>query len=782
MANAGIPRSFLFSVILVGFAATMGQILLIRELMVVFYGHELSTGIVLASWLVWTALGSIGLGRLVERLREKNLVFSMGQLFLSIMLPLSIVFLRYAKVLWRIPPGEIIHLVGMLTMAFTFLAPFCLVSGFLFPLACGLLEEERGLGVRSAGLSYLYEAAGAASGGVLFTYLLIHVFNPIGIALIISVSLALSAVVLAHRKAIGTHQPVRWLVTALTLCMMGGAGYGLSVADKIDQKSRSYQWGDYQLLESRDSIYGNLAAVSLGDQISLYENGLWMFSYPDRLTAEESVHYALLQHPHPRRVLLIGGGISGSLAEILKHPSIDTVDYVELDPTLIELGRTHLPPDVTSSLDDPRVKIHHTDGRAFVKTTQTAYDVIIVNLPDPMTAQLNRFYTVEFFTEASRVMSPQGVFALGATASENIIGPTLAQYLTSIYRSVTAVFPHVVVFPGGTARFFGSMAGELISDPHHVVNRVKKRRLRLQFVRDYYVMFNLSQERQHYLRSFMVQDGSSSFVNRDLRPVCYFYDVVHWSAQYQPRMKRWFLFLSGLDLWWILGGIGVIALTLSFVITRSRGARARRTAIVPAVLASGWTEMTLEVVVILVFQIFYGFLYQKIGMIIAGFMVGLVAGTWLMTRLLVTLRRPLRVLMAVQTGLAAYSLVLLLVIITLHGLQDISGNFVVTEILFPLLTALAGFLGGLHFPLANQIYLGEDRQVGAVAGLVNGIDLAGSSLGALLAGVILLPILGIAQTLYFIAAINLAAITLLVVGERARGRGLSRSATPRSPR
>jgi spermidine synthase len=765
MLHTRVFRSPFFSIILLGFAATMGQILLIRELMVVFYGHELSTGIVLASWLVWTALGSMGLGWLAEQIEQKNVIFSLGQLFLAAMLPLSVASIRFAKTLWGIPPGEIIHLVGMVTMAFLFLAPFCLVSGFLFPVACGVVEDEKGIGARSAGISYLYEAIGAAAGGVLFTYGFIRWLNPIGIAWVVSLSLTLSSLVLVHR-AVKTRHSVRLLVTFLTLCMIGGGSYGLAVADKVDQKTRSLQWGHYQLLESKDSIYGNLAAVSRGDQISFYANGLWMFSYPDPFTSEESVHYALLQHPHPRRVLLIGGGISGSLSEILKHPSIDRVDYVELDPTLIALGKTHLPPESTRSLDDPRVRIYLTDGRAFVKNAPRPYDVIIINLPDPMTAQLNRFYTVEFFREAARIMTPTGVLALGATASENIIGPTLAQYLTSIYRSVAAVFPRVVVLPGGTARFFGTQEGDLISDPHGLVKRVKERGLSLRFVREYYVIFNLSQERQDYLRSFIATDHGSSFVNRDLHPVCYFYDVVHWSAQYQPLMKRWFLFLAGLDLSWMVGGIGAIALALVVAITRSRGQSARRTAIVPAVLASGWTEMTLEVVIILAFQVFYGFLYEKIGLIIAGFMVGLVAGSWLMTRSLATLRRPLRTLMAVQSGLACYSLVLLLVIETLHDLHDISGSLFVIEILFPLLTALAGFLGGLHFPLANHAYLGEGRRVSSTAGLVNGLDLLGSSFGALLAGVIILPILGIAQTLYFIAALNLAAILLLVVGER----------------
>jgi len=769
-----MKSSLFFPIILIGFAATVGQILLIRELMVIFYGHELSTGIVLASWLMWTALGSVVLGKLVERIRRKRLIFSLGQLFLSLVLPLSTLALRYANVLWGIPAGEIIDLLGMLTMAFSFLAPFCLVSGFLFPLACGLLHEEREMRAQSAGTSYLYEAIGAATGGVSFTYLFVGRLNPIEIALIVSLVLSISSIILVSREVQATSS-LRRLITLLAVGAMGVEGYGLAQGDQLNQKSRSLQWGHYHLLESRDSIYGNLAVLSLGDQISLYENGLWMFSHPDPLTSEQAVHYALLQHPSPRRILLIGGGISSSLSQILKHPSIRSVDYVELDPMLIALGRNYLPPSSTLPLDDPRVRIHHTDGRAFIKRVASPYDVVIVNLPDPMTAQLNRFYTVEFFEEAARVMTPDGVLALGSTASENIIGPTLGQYLSSVYQSMKTVFPKVTVYPGETARFFATSEGNLISDPHLLVNRIRKRHLTLQFVREYYIIFNLSRERQSYLQSFLDKDSGSTRENRDLRPVCYFYDMVHWSAQYQPVVKKVFIMLSKLNLGWIFGGLVLITLAVAVIIVRSRGRSAERAIVVPAVLICGWTEMTLTVVIILVFQVFYGFLYEKIGMIIAGYMIGLVGGSWVMTRSLPVLRRPLRTLIWVQIGLACYSLALLLVIIILHGLPGISRSFLIIEIFFPLLTALAGFLGGLHFPLANLAYLGEDTGVGATAGLVNGIDLLGSSIGALLAGIVILPILGIPQTLYFISALNLSAIFLLVVGNRMKGQGLKGS-------
>jgi predicted membrane-bound spermidine synthase len=105
-----------------------------------------------------------------------------------------------------------------------------------------------------------------------------------------------------------------------------------------------------------------------------------------------------------------------------------------------------------------------------------------------------------------------------------------------------------------------------------------------------------------------------------------------------------------------------------------------------------------------------------------------------------------------------------------HGPHYLPLTSSVLEVGFPLLTLVAGYLGGLHFPLANAIYLAGGRKVGRVASLVYGMDLIGSSAGALSAGVILLPVLGISDTLYLITVLNLSALGLLGFIHTLKGR------------
>ena len=113
-SKASVKKRLSFALFLIGFAAIVGQIILIRELLVVFYGNELSTAIILASWLIWTSLGSATLGRISDAIPNKQRVFALIQLLLSLLLPMSILAVRLSKIIWSIPVGEIIDLGRMM--------------------------------------------------------------------------------------------------------------------------------------------------------------------------------------------------------------------------------------------------------------------------------------------------------------------------------------------------------------------------------------------------------------------------------------------------------------------------------------------------------------------------------------------------------------------------------------------------------------------------------------------------------------------------------------------
>ncbi len=111
------------------------------------------------------------------------------------------------------------------------------------------------------------------------------------------------------------------------------------------------------------------------------------------------------------------------------------------------------------------------------------------------------------------------------------------------------------------------------------------------------------------------------------------------------------------------------------------------------------------------------------------------------------------VFVSLQAGIFAYALSLPLLLITVSTLP-------LPDLLFPLLALLAGFLGGMEFPLAVDLTEGS---VGRVAGLIYGTDLVGACFGAVLASVLLIPILGIPQTCYAVAMSALVGLILLLL-------------------
>jgi len=741
--------------ILMGLGALLAQIILLRELLKVFSGNELTAGIVLAAWLLWTAVGSALSGAFADRLPNKPSIFATVQLILSVILLASFLLTRYLRPLLGIPAGEIASLLQMVAGIFVLLIPFGLCSGFLFALGCSLLGEITDKGARSIGHVYAYEALGAGIGGIAFSLLLIHIFNPWQICLITAGFLALSAFLLSRRLRLIALVWVGLLIGLLFF-----------VGTQLDLISQGWGWQGYRLVASKDTIYGNISVITDGPQVSFFENGVWAFTSPNPQTAEEATHFALLEHPHPRELLLIGGGIGGLITEALKHPSLRHADYVELDPNLISMGRAYLPLEATLSLDDPRVEIIPLDGRRFIQRETKRYDVVILHLPDPTTAQLNRCYTREFFYEVAAILREGGVFYLSVHSSENVIGHTLAQFLSSIYWTMQEVFPEVVVLPGPEARFLGARTkGTLTADPGILVTRARQRALSVEYVRDYYLFSNLSAERVSYLQSILEQ-GKGAGINRDLRPICYFYDIVLWSAQYSPFLKDLFLHLQGLRVEWVFLLIAAITLILLW-----QGRMSPSPPLLWAVAVTGFSQIALEIIIILTFQIIYGYLYYTIGMIITAYMIGLALGSWLITAVMRRITRPLRLLLMVQAAMALYALSCLPLILGLHQQALPPALAHAMEGIFPFLTLVAGFLGGLHFPLANKIYLKERKEIGRIGGLLYGVDLAGSAGGALVISVIILPIMGIAQGISLIVAMNLSAILCLGITSLWKGKG-----------
>jgi spermidine synthase len=158
---------------------------------------------------------------------------------------------------------------------------------------------------------------------------------------------------------------------------------------------------------------------------------------------EVLVQPAMLTHPNPERVLVIGGGEGATIREVLKHNTVKEVVMVDIDQELIELTKQYFPELHQGSFNDPRVKLVFDDGRKFVeKCGDGVFDVVVCDLTDPLKGGPAVYlYTVEFYSEVFRVLGEDGVVAIQA---ENVRSPS--ECFQSIYKTVKQVFPTVVAY------------------------------------------------------------------------------------------------------------------------------------------------------------------------------------------------------------------------------------------------------------------------------------------------------------------------------------------------
>ena len=751
------------ALVLVGFTAVIGQIVLMRELIVVFNGNEISLGIVLGTWLVWTAAGSHLASRIGRSRGSARRSVVILECLFGVSLPLTVWAVRASKALFQTVPGELVGPVPMLLTSLICLSLFCLFSGSLFVVAARAYGHERDVSSSHAlSSAYLYEAGGSALGGILASLLLLRFLDSFQIAAIVTV---LNVIVAVWLSGVGRKRAVAAGFAGLCVVPL----LFLYVVPALVRSSQSHLWKGFHLLASRDSIYGNLSVIETGNIRSIYNNGLILANVPDDAAAEEAVHYALLEHPGPKKVLLIGGGVNGSVIQILKHPTIQRVDYVELDPMLIDITKQFFPAQAVPLLTDRRVHIHYADGRLYLRTTHDRFDVIILNLPDPQTAQLNRFYTAEFFQSARDHLEAGGLLALQLRASEDYISPELAEFLRCIHSTLREAFPHIAIIPGETVHFFGALQSDVLTDsPQTLISRLQARNLHTQYVREYFIPFRMMPDRMAQIEH-LLQPRPGVPINRDFNPIAYYFDVLLWSGQFKGSYNRWFRTAAEFRFTSVIVWLLVVLLTVA-VLFASIPAREKRprAAAIYCTVATGFTLMALQLFLLFAFQSVYGYVYHQLAILVGMFMAGIALGGWLAMNGVGDRRTWMPVATLTQSLLALSAPALLGVLTVLSHSSSASGMLAVARIAFPVSALLCGMLGGFQFPIATKIYLGgASAQAGL--GVLYVVDLLGGCAGALLLSTYFIPVFGFWRTAWLSAAVNLAATLLaarVTLGEK----------------
>ena len=178
---------------------------------------------------------------------------------------------------------------------------------------------------------------------------------------------------------------------------------------------------------------------------SLVLDGKTQSSEADEWVYHEGlVQPAMLAHPAPRRVLIAGGGEGATARETLRHPQVTSVVMVDLDAEVVALCREHLPNHHRGAFDDPRLLLLHEDALAYVENETQGFDVIIVDVPDPLEGgPAYLLYTQEFYRTATARLNPGGLLVTQSGPA----GPTnVGEVFTAIRNTMASVFAHTAPY------------------------------------------------------------------------------------------------------------------------------------------------------------------------------------------------------------------------------------------------------------------------------------------------------------------------------------------------
>lgn len=208
----------------------------------------------------------------------------------------------------------------------------------------------------------------------------------------------------------------------------------------------------YQLIEVFDTpALGKLMRIDGANMVSEADE----FFYHEAL-----IHPAAISHADPKRVLIVGGGDGGSAEEVLKYASVEHCVLAELDEAVVDVAKAHFQRVHRGVFSNPRLELRIGDGMAYVSETSDRFDLIYLDLTDPI-GPSEALYAPPFFADCRNALNSGGALVLhiGSPFSHPERVRQTLNNLFTLYRRVTPYFVHIPVY-GATWGF--AVASEVL--------------------------------------------------------------------------------------------------------------------------------------------------------------------------------------------------------------------------------------------------------------------------------------------------------------------------------
>jgi len=750
-----LSNLIIFTVI-TGICGIVSQTILLREMLILFSGNELSIGVIIGSWILWEAGGAYVGGKRHVKKESNTVILVLLTVLFSILFPVSIYITRIFKVIAGIPLDTGAGILHIFYASFFILFPVGFLHGMLFTFICSFFGDILNDNKESIGKVYFYEMLGTIVGGILLNYFFIQYFNAFTIAVSLSAISFLSCLLLTFsfmnsEKKGYVVMIVMFLFLSIIMLATGGT-------EATHNYSVRKQWSGRDVIYYKNSLYQNIVVVKDHEQHTFFTDGVFAITIPvpDVTFIEDLIHLSMLSYYRPEDILVLSKGAGGIINEILKHRTVKRIDYVETDPEFLKTIELFSTTTVKKELINSKVNFHFIDGRLFLKNSHSKYDVIFINVPLPYTLQTNRFFTKEFFENVKGALKLHGIAILTLPGSTTYYTSELKNLHACILKTIESVFSNVFIIPGDYNIFILSKIIDFINfDPQCMLNRLKERQIETKLINAVYLKDRLDIKKREWYMSNL--SGIKTGINTDFLPSGFFYTLSYNNLLYSPYLKPFFEWIKHINFIKIL--IGVLSLTflfftLSFIY--------EGTPILYSIGTTGLSSIILELILIFAFQIHFGYVFYEVGILVTVFLGGIALGGIAALAPFMKRFKDINAFRIIESFFIFLPLGVFLIL-------KFTGAFLntcpfVVKALFFLLLFISGLCTGIEFPIGSRLY-GEtgkkEKTVANIVGHLYSIDLIGGCIGGFLGGMVL-SIIGILEACIILSILKMGSLFLLL--------------------
>ena len=705
MRSFSRPHLFLFGL---GLLTLATQVAVTRELLGNFGGSELILAIFYAAWLAGLGTGAY-LGRRTRPQSRSIVPLALGLIFA---VPMCVAATRFMAILPGVQSGVILPWWSISLPVMGIVFPLAVIAGMLFPIATSFIRYSES-GTQSYGLSYMIEAAGSLCSGAILSFWLLDRSNSFLVLLPFIGAFSLGFLILIRRAGLYSGMRIRFVLAVSLIHAV--------IWPSLHPFLETFVWekriGDIPLIWSGPSKYGYYQIADQDGTTAVYLNGVPVTTCePDPLDEIHTEVFRLSAGPDPLTV------ISGNMRYAAAFSSRDTTARViEQDEILLRLWNSFCHPIAGHVIqNDIRLWLSHTSGQ---------FDLLVVDAPEPITAQADRYYTKEFFISVQERLSASGVFILSAHLPASHVSGVGIEMARIVYGTLISVFPSVLISPGPGGWFLAS------SDTNFTRKQLYDRAAPSDssgILRAGLSMIFPVHATEDFKQALEDQSGP---LNTDSHPRAFASQLrvalerMGFPPEFTSRFSR-LLFAT-----FILGLI-----IYSAGLYRKKNHEKRISLIIGH---TGFVSFATSFLLLIGFQHTAGTLYNRIALLTGLYMAGLTTGAFWGSKYPVSL--------VVIDHLLTAMLIVMAFLVPEHA----------TPLIFYILAFIFAGIVGVQLPSGVTRFIRLGKRGSYSAGLLDSADHIGAALGAAIAGIVLLPVLGFRWAFILLGLTKILSVCIL---------------------